>query len=344
MSLSEDIIKFALDRGAIAAGIATVETLKGGPPSIDLNYKMPGARSAISFALPFNRDHIRAFLSKKDRAAHEADNLKTNIRATDLSWEIAEFIKKSGFEARGTSSNLKYRKEVPGWEITMPPDISHRYIAVRSGVGSFGWSGNVGIKNFGTAIILGTVLTKAELDSTEPVADEKTFCDKCKLCVSACAVSMMEKEKEMSVTLGGKTFTHAARKTYLLCQFCCGGFTGLHKSGKWSTWSPGRFKIPEDEKELFKELVRAVGLYNQRPVMPGGYTHTAVAGLRQYMTCGSCQIICWGDKKETAKNIKLLHNSGCVFQRPDGSLYVLKPEEAAMVFEELEPGHKKLYF
>jgi len=344
MSLSDDLKNYVLSKGAIAVGIVTVKGLKGGPPSVDLNYKMPGAISAISFALPFNREHIRAFLSKKDRGAHEQDNLKTNIRATELSWEVAEFLKKAGFDARGTSSNLKYRKEVPGWEITMPPDISHRYIAVRSGVGSFGWSGNVGIKGFGTAIILGTVLTKAELEPTEPIPEEKTFCDQCKLCVSACAVEMFEKEKEMSVTLGGKTFSHAARRSYLLCQFCCGGFTGLHKSGKWSTWSPGRFKVPEDEKEILKELLRAVALYNQRPIMPGGYVHPSLGGVRQYMTCGNCQIVCWGEKKETAKNIKLLHKSGCVFQKPDGSLYALPHEEAAIYFEEMETDRKKLFF
>ena len=250
-----------------------------------------------------NHDFIRAFLSKQDRSAHEADNLKTNIRATDLAWEVAEFLKKSGFEARGISSNLKYRKEVPGWEITMPPDLSHRYIAVRSGVGSFGWSGNVGIKGFGTAIILGTCITEAELQPTDPIPEDQGFCDKCKLCVSACAVEMIEKEKEMSVTLGGQKFTHAARRSYLLCQFCCGGFTGLHKSKKWSTWSPGRFQVPDKEEELKKELLRAVSLYNQRPIMPGGYTHS-IGGLKQYMTCGNCQIVCWGDKKETAKILK----------------------------------------
>jgi len=341
--LSEEVKEFARSRGAMAVGIATVETLKAGPPSIDLNYKLKGARSAVSFALPMNREMIRAFLAKKDRASHEQDNLSTNVRSTELSWQIAAFIKKQGFEARGTSSNLKYRKEVPGWELTLPPDISHRYLAVRSGVGSFGWSGNVGIKGFGTALILGTCLTTAELEPTEPVPEDQAFCDKCKLCVSACAVEMFEKDKEVSVTIGGKTFSHAARRSYLLCQFCCGGLTGLHKSKKWSTWSPGRFSIPEKEPELLKELLRAVSLYSQRPAMPGGYTHPAAGGIRQYMTCGNCQVVCCGDKQETSKNLKLLHNSGCVFQKPDGELYAAPAEEAETVFEEMDQEHKRLY-
>ena len=68
MSLSEDVKDFALSRGAITVGIATNETLKSGPPSIDLEYKLKGARSAISFALAFNKDYIRLFLGKKDRS------------------------------------------------------------------------------------------------------------------------------------------------------------------------------------------------------------------------------------------------------------------------------------
>jgi len=344
MSLSQAVKEFARSKGAIAVGIATVETLKGGPPSVDLEYKLKGARSAISFALPFNQDYIRLFLSKQDRAPHEQDNLSANVRSTQLAWEMAELIKKQGFEARGISSNLKYRKEIPGWEIKLLPDLSHRYFAVASGVGSFGWSGNVGIKGFGTAIILGTCITTAELEPTGPIPEAEGFCDKCKLCVSACAVGMMEKEKEMSVIMGGKTFSHSGRKSYLLCQFCCGGFTGLHQSGKWSTWSPGRFQMPETEPELIKELLRAVSLYSKRPPMPGGYTHPALGGIRQYMTCGNCQIVCWGDKKETAKNLKLLHKSGCVLQREDGSLYALPAQEAQAEFAQMDAERKNFYF
>ncbi len=344
MGLSEEVKDFALSKGAIAVGIATRETLKDGPPSVDLEYKLKGARSAISFALPFNKDYLCLFLSKQDRGPHEQDNLSANVLSTQIAWEIAELIKKQGFEARGISSNLKYRKEIPGWEIKLLPDLSHRYFAVASGVGSFGWSGNVGIKGFGTAIILGTCITNAELKPTAPIPEAEGFCDKCKLCVSACAVEMMEKEKEMSVIMAGKTFSYSARKNYLLCQFCCGGFTGLHKSGKWSTWSPGRFKMPETEPELIKELLRAVSLYSKRPPMPGGYTHPALGGIRQYMTCGNCQIVCFGDKLKTAANLKLLHKSGCVLQREDGSLYAVPAEDAKIIFEELDPDRKNLYY
>lgn len=343
MSLTRLIEEFLSERGALRVGIATRESLAGGPPSAELRYKLEGAKSAVSFALALNRDAIMRFLAKEERTAHEEDNLKTNLRAKELSWELAELIKREGHAAKGTAANNKYRTEIANWQFTMPPDLSHRYLAARSGVGSFGWSGNVGIKGIGTAIILGTCLTAAELEPTPPVPEGEKFCDKCKLCVSSCAVEMFSKEEETAVTLGGVSFNFSARKNIILCQFCCGGFTGLAKSGKWSTWSPGRFKAPEDGHELGKEFFRAVGLYAQRPPMPGGYEHSALKGAKQYMTCGNCQLVCGGDRKETTKRVKLLHQSGCVLQREDGSLYARPAGEAEREFERMPEERKRLY-
>jgi epoxyqueuosine reductase len=343
MSLEALIEEFLLERGALKVGIATLETLEGSPPSGDIIYRMAEARSAISFALPLDRDKIRAFLSKEDRFGHEEDNIRTNLRSKDLSWELASMLQGEGHKAKGNAANLKYRQEVGDWELTLPPDISHRYIAARSGAGSFGWSGNIGIEGFGTAIILGTTLTDADLTPSDPVPESDSFCNKCKACFSACAVKMFDKVKTVSVRLGGVDFTHSARKEYLYCDFCCGGFTGLSQSGKWSTWSPGRFRLPDNREELLKEFYRAVDLYNKWPRIPGGFLHPALDNYTQHLTCGNCQIVCWGDKRETAQNLKLLRESGCVLQRPDGSLYALPTDEAQSVFEAMPSEEQALY-
>lgn len=343
MSLNQIVEEFLLKRGALKVGFSTTETLEGGPPSTDLGYKLEGARSAVTFAIPFNREYIRLFLAKKDRTLHENDNLETNYRAREISWEVADLLKREGHMAKGTAANMKYRTEVKDWQRFLHPDISHRYLAVRSGVGSYGWSGNVGIKDHGTAIILGTCVTDARFEPTEPETEEESFCDNCKLCASVCIGQMFDKDEETSIKLGGVEFHHAKRRNLMRCNISCGGFTGLASSGKWSTWSPGRFEIPDDETDLQKQMARAVGLYFKRPPMPGGYEHIAIKGAKEYMTCGNCQIMCWGDKKETAKNLKLLHNSGCVLQKPNGDLFVLPPDEARQAFGKMDPDHKQLY-
>ena len=345
MSLNQLIENFLRERGAIAVGFSTPETLAGGPPSTDLTYRLASARSAVSFALPLNRDRIRAFLAKEDRLGHEEDNIGLNLRVTNLSWELAEMLRREGHEAMGVAANTKYRKEFQGWQMLMHPDISHRYLAAASGVGSFGWSGNIGVKGVGTSIILGSTVTNADLTPTAPVPEGESFCENCRLCATACAGEMMDRETATSLTLGGRTFSFSARKSILLCQLVCGGFTGLSRSGKWSTWSPGRFEIPDyrDPKNLLTALLRAMQAYGRRPPMPGGYSHPAAPDARQYLTCGNCQIVCFGNRAETAANVKLLHGSGCMLQRPDGSLYRRPADEARTEFDGMEPERKSLY-
>lgn len=349
VSLNQRIEDFLLEKGAIKVGFATTETLEGGPPSVDLTYKLPGARSAISFAVPLQRDPIRLFLSKEDREPHEADNAKTMMYMKSLSWELAEMIKKEGHMAKGTTSHLKYRTELPDWQKKQIPDISHRYIAVRSGVGSFGWSGNVGIKGYGAAVMLGTCITTAELEPTSPIPENESFCDKCKLCVSACAYEMFERDNTQSVTIGGETFSFAKRIDFMRCGVSCGGASGLAKSGKWSSWSPGRFEVPFDQEGMEKACAKAMAAQRERPTIPGGvqiirlHNNPDAEVVKAHLTCGNCQLICWGNKDDTAKNIRLLHTSGCVVQDPDGTLRAVPPEEAERIVEQMDPERRALY-
>ncbi|MBW2284596.1 MAG: epoxyqueuosine reductase, partial [Deltaproteobacteria bacterium] len=48
--LSRLVLDYVKCEGACAAGIATVDTLAGGPPSADMTYVLPGAKSAVCFA------------------------------------------------------------------------------------------------------------------------------------------------------------------------------------------------------------------------------------------------------------------------------------------------------
>ena len=62
------------------------------------------------------------------------------------------------------------------------------------------------------------------------------------------------------------------------------------------------------------------------------------------ISCGNCCNICFGDPKETAKNYKILVNSGCVIQKENGELEVYPPDEAKEKFEAMDDKHKKLYY
>lgn len=354
--LNEEITAFLLDRGATRVGFANAETLKGGPPSVDLDYVFrerdidEPARSAISFAIPMDLDAIRLYLAKKDRGPHMALNGSNFARTMQLSHDLAEFLRGRGFEALGTAACAKYRTELPNCNRYLPPDISHRYIAVASGVGTMGFSGNVGLKGFGTNIGLGTTVTSAELEPTAPLPDEENFCEwqqsggrACKLCASSCPTEMFDKLDAEYVQIGEKSYAYAKRRNTRRCEFGCGGFTGLHPSGKWSTWSPGRFKLSSDPVKISRTFMRAIKQHIEAPRIEGSHDVEDYPGLSMITSCGMCQLVCFGDKKETAHNYKLLTRSGCVVQEPDGNLLILSPEEAKKKLEEMPEEHSALY-
>ena len=157
--------------------------------------------------------------------------------------------------------------------------------------------------------------------------------------------NMFSKTETQSVTLGGRTYTFARRIDLNRCNLVCGGATGLHKDGKWSTWSAGRLHIPEKPEETLKLLVKAFAQSHKRPAMPGegGFTPSTGGNMKIRLTCGNCCYICFGDRDETRENYRLLKYSGCVIQLENGEKRVLSPEQAAAEFEKMNPDHKKLY-
>lgn len=351
MSLNEEIEIMLKERGVINVGFVTLETMAGGPPGADLTYLLPEAQSGISFAIPLNKDLIRPFLSKElpnSRADHEQDNIEVNYRAWHIAKFIRNFLREKGYKAMSVIPNNKYREDVPGWQVSLPPELSLRYLAVRSGVASFGWSGSVGIKGYGTTIILGGIVTSAKLEPTDPLPAEEFFCVKCKLCTHVCGFQMFSDKEETEVTLGGHSFTYSKRLNKLRCFLICGGSTGLHKSGKFSTWSPGRYDYPEDDYEVNRLISLAMTHQKKRPKIRDHSKGYAPASYGEQgsiqLTCGNCNIICWGDRVENAKNYKILKNSGCVIQRENGEIEVFPPEKAIEEFNKMDPKHQRLYY
>jgi epoxyqueuosine reductase QueG len=344
-----------------------------------MKYVLPEAESAVCWAVPLNRDLIRPYLSKSHpeaRADHERDNIEVNVKVTKMSFDLAKMLKEKGYKAKGLVANNKYREDMPGWRVSLPPELSIRYVAVRSGVASFGWSGNVGLKGYGTTIIIGATVTSAKLQPTDPLPPEEEFCVKCKLCVKTCAFRMFSEDETTEVTLGGKTFSYSKRVNKSRCIITCAGFNGLDKTGKWSTWSPGRFEYPETKKEVARLLPIALTSHARRPLIKDsskGYVPAALSGKSTddqlgaidkfsddqitdklmdegksskgaiQLTCGNCAIVCWGDQKETAENYRLLTNSGCVIQKEDGELVILPPDKAQEEFDKMDPKLKRRY-
>ena len=341
-SLTVQLKEVVRSYGGARVGIATRQTLAGGPPSTELDYILPGARSAITFALPLERNYIRPFLAKEDRLSHERDNLQVNMIATGLAAHIAKHLEQKGFPSQGVVSNESYREEKGIGRMGMNPDLSHRYLAVRSGVGWFGFSGNVITPEYGAAVILGTCVTAAELEPTDPLPPEDNYCNRCKICLASCCSGMMDPKEEAKVNLGGKDFTYARRRNYLRCEFVCGGMTGLHPSKKWSTWSPGRFLIPEDDGAFRDAMIKRIKAYGKRPKMEGGFLHVLMRS-NLYLTCGNCQLLCWPELADRKENYRILTSTGVVIQKPDGSLRRVSAEAGEDYIQGLDAERRSQY-
>ena len=340
--LSQTLVEFARCEGACAAGIATLETLAGGPPSADLTYVMPEAKSAVVFAVPLNQDLIIPFLMKKDRLALERDVVHTNSLASGISMSLANFLALQDIPSVPVPANLRYRKEMPKGLYDLVPDISHRYLAVRSGVGYFGLSGNVITPVEGASILLGCMITTAELEPTAPLPPEENYCDGCGMCMASCASGFVDLREKVSVTLGGIEFTYAKRRDYNRCGYLCGGFNGLASSGKWSTWSPGRFPIPQNDGEFLPATMEAMKYWQQWPPSEGGF-YTSLLPWKFRMSCAHCQLVCTPNKEERKNRHEMIINAGVVVQNPDGSLEAVPPTVAEERLASMSPETRGLY-
>ena len=341
-TLEQLIIDRVMGEGACAIGFATTETLAGGPESVDLEYVLPGAKSAISYAIPLNQDYIPPYLMKKDHLSQMKDNKRANKVSSGIALDLAWLLKRKGFPSYPIAANMVYREDTPLGVAEQKPDISLRYLAVRSGVAHMGLSGNAIRNDEGAAIILGGVVTTAELEPTDPLPKDENYCDGCRICMASCQSGLMDPEEEDAVCIGDIEFTYSKRRNYQRCGFVCGGFTGLHPSGKWSTWSPGRFPMPETDEGFQMATFKHMDILERRPAMPGAGINPMILG-KFIMTCGLCQLVCAPDKEERKNRYKMLTESGCIVQNPDGSVEAFRPEEAAERVAAMDPETRALY-
>jgi epoxyqueuosine reductase QueG len=258
-------------------------------------------------------------------------------------------MRQFGHETIAVMQNLVFRNDKPGDLKKRIPNISHRYLAVRGGVGWFGFSGNVLTPDHGPNVILVSVVTAAELIPTDPLPPEDNYCDDCQACNSSCPSGFFRygKTDKVTVTMGGVDFTYTQRSSYDRCSYVCSGQTGLHASGKWSTWSPARFPIPKNDEDLAPVRREAFAAWSERPELPGGGMQSPITyGKIQRdvtLTCGNCMHVCHPDPEERKRRTELLRNGGVIVQLDDGSLKAVSPEEAKEQIAAMEPERRTLY-
>jgi ferredoxin len=236
-TLEEGIKDFVRGTGVDVVGVAGPERLDG-PPSLDVEYAMPGARSIVSVAVPMDVDSIYKFLGKVTPSLHNVDQLLGNQRAYRVCEDTAGYLRSLGYRAEVVPPNNNYRRSPD--HFATHPDFSHRFGAVVSGIAAQGWSGNVMTREHGAAVYLCTVVTDAVLES-DPLLPPRFFiddyCSRCRLCAKSCTACMFtETDDEEYVLLNGELHPRGKRHSIDLCNASCFGLHALNKDKTWSTW------------------------------------------------------------------------------------------------------------
>jgi epoxyqueuosine reductase QueG len=339
--LSNNIKGMIKELGGFYTGIGTIDSLKGGPESTDLNYALKGAKSSITFAVPFKQELIEPYLSKKDFSLNQ-DKIRTTTFAGGISLEVAGFLNQLGYNATPIAPNFIYRKDTPNGIRDRKPIISHKYLAARTGVGFFGHSGHILTKDYGSAIVLSSIVTDAPLVATDPIPESENYCDDCMLCKAICIPNYISDEKT-KVNIGGVDFKYQNPKSHWRCIIICGGATGLHPSREYSTWSPGRFNLPDEDDEFEKLRENAMPAYVKRLKKDTVFYHPGVPEYKMQYTCSSCQFVCHFDKNVRKKRYNLFKESGVIIEDKLGNRIQTSPNQAEKIIGKMPEDRKKLY-
>lgn len=324
ISIKEEITSIAREMGLDKIGFTTKDRLKGAPPSADLTYVLPTAKSAISLCIAFDKAAIRPYLSKQDLWAHNTDHKAVLFKLKLVGQTIQRLLEDKGYQAVSPFLNDEYREEQP-YYLAMVPPLSHKYMAVASGIGWFGWNQLVLTPEYGAPVALTTVVTSAELEPDDPL-EKGDWCQNCRLCVPSCPVHFLSMDNEETVTIAGRTYRHSKARSNMRCLVCCGGATGVNDhTDKWSTWSPIALELPgPDDDQAFEQRVLEYAKDPQHIRLKWLLDFSSRKGvnsweefdytwlIEEWLTCGNCMLICWPEMKDRKENLRLLRTSGKV--------------------------------
>ena len=154
---------------------------------------MPGARSVISFFLPFDKSIVVANAKSGDTAREWAvAYIETNALISQICAALADLLAQQGLEGRWElpTHNFDPVQLISRW--------SHKSVGVIAGLGSFGLHQMV-ITDAGCAGRFGSLVTSASLTPSTQPQTSKVRCryyasGTCAACVGKCPVGALQKD------------------------------------------------------------------------------------------------------------------------------------------------------
>ena len=154
---------------------------------------LPGARSVVSFFVPFGRQIVRANSRRKDRVAREwaVAYVETNALIGRITAALIELLAERGVRAAAEPATDNFDPE------TLISRWSHKSVAVIAGLGSFGLHHMV-ITDAGCAGRFGSVVIDAALPVHRREVKERCLYyhdGSCVFCVSRCPIGALDEDQ-----------------------------------------------------------------------------------------------------------------------------------------------------
>ena len=181
---SHELRALALEAGADDAALVSLDHPDLAEEKAHALAAFPTARSFVSFVVTTHPDSIRS----PQRSIANLEFHRTGHFSDEVAHRIALSLSSRGY--RSVNPPMAFPMEMsqfPGrtWI------ISHKRVAVAAQLGKMGLHRNVIHPRLGSFVLLGTVLTAAEVEES-PVPLSFDPCINCKLCVAACPVGAIE--------------------------------------------------------------------------------------------------------------------------------------------------------
>lgn len=203
----DELRRLCLEAGADDCGVIGIGRAELDGQRDDLQRYFPPVRTLVSFVCRMNREPIRS-------PARSVANLEfhhTGHRVDDVAHRIVAALESRGIRAVNPAMGFPMEMDRFPSKIWV---VAHKPVAEAAGLGRMGIHRNVIHPRFGNFILLGTVLTDAEVDGESQPIDYSP-CLECKLCVATCPVGAISPDGRFNFSA---CYTHNYREFM-------GGFT-----------------------------------------------------------------------------------------------------------------------
>lgn len=176
---AETLRRWCLAAGADDVGLVQVARPELADQRDNILAVFPRAKTLISFVRRMSRENIRT-------PARSVSNLEfhhTNEHVDEIARAMVAKLEEQNIRAINGGA-MGFPMEMDRWP-GKTWVVSHKPVAVAAGLGRMGIHRNVIHPRFGNFILLGTVVTEAEVDRYSMPLDYNP-CLECKLCVAAC--------------------------------------------------------------------------------------------------------------------------------------------------------------